>query len=607
MNRHRLRNRIYLGIFPLLLLMLGMVVFMISVTADLSTQARGVAGEQRQVQNLAYSIRESLHVLDLSGDDPEEVDAEIDTLRGKVRQLRETLVKLSRLEKRLSSHLVRIDRFETKLSAIRDRSEGTELDREKLRTLVQDWLVEMDDLLQGFMEQDEEAILSIQERTTEAFFILTVLMVLAACLGLYVSFQLSAGILQPIEQLNESIEEVSRGNFDVRLPQIQKRDELSSVIVTFGQMLQRLKAFREAYDRRLARFSLALRTLLDRMPDVVFIANEKLEITYANPQAEELFHAREWREKLPEELQERLQKGLAKGRVSISRRLDEALLFRVNGEDRHYLVHVLPLQILGPDINDDSDTPAPSTGMILQDVTLMHLADRLKSSLVATVSHELKTPLASARMCLYLLAEQQVGKLNEGQLDLVTTAKDDLDRQLATIQNLLDLSRIDNESEEVGYEEFALEEVVRESHDALEDMARGSDVELQLEPPEQTIMLWGNRHRILVVVNNFITNAIKYTSRRSTVTIRCRQNEQRARVEVSDKGPGIEADKQRAMFDPFVQGTARHSAGGSGLGLHIAKKIIEEHGGKIGCHSEPGEGSTFFFELPVSGSSRQTP
>jgi signal transduction histidine kinase len=236
---------------------------------------------------------------------------------------------------------------------------------------------------------------------------------------------------------------------------------------------------------------------------------------------------------------------------------------------------------------------------ILQDVTRPRRFDELKNDLVATVAHEFRTPLTSLRMAIHLCLEQVVGPVTEKQADLLHAAREDCERLQAMVDDLLDLSRI-----EAGRVEMhphptsaaALVEAAIEAHQAAAE-ERGLQLRATAPLPDGEVM--ADPERIALVFANLVTNAIRYTPRNGEIWVRTQQANGSVRFEVTDTGIGIPKEYQAHLFEKFFR-VPGAPVGGAGLGLSIAKEIVQGHGGDIGVKSEAGQGSTFWFTLPVA-------
>lgn len=240
--------------------------------------------------------------------------------------------------------------------------------------------------------------------------------------------------------------------------------------------------------------------------------------------------------------------------------------------------------------------------MILQDVTRLRRFDELKDDLVATVAHEFRTPLTSLRMAIHLCLEGVVGSINDKQAELLHAAREDCERLQSFIDDLLDLARLQAGKIEMRKVSLPLADLVEGAVADQHMLAQQHKVTLRTEvSPHVPDEISVDPERLGLVFANLIGNAIRYTPFGGTVTVRVRETLARTtvRFEVQDTGPGIPLEYQHQIFQKFFR-IPGSSAGAAGLGLSIAKEIVEAHGGEIGVDSSEGLGSTFFFTLPVS-------
>ena len=311
-----------------------------------------------------------------------------------------------------------------------------------------------------------------------------------------------------------------------------------------------------------------------------------------NPAAEELAVTPEWKNGLPDALTEPLKQVMATGVHYLPTGYERVVSVRVGNEERHYLPRILA-------IGDDL-TGFGGAAVILQDVTKFRLLDDVKGNLVSTVSHELKTPLTSLRMAVYLLLEKNFGPLTEKQADLLETARDDAERLLRILNDLLDLSRL-----EVGVSTLNRREVPVRG--LLEGMAVEmkaivgavrQEVHVVVEPSLSTVRV--DPERIRHVFINLLANASKYSGEGTIITLYAEPAADGfVRFGVRDRGPGIPEESVPNIFEKFYRVPSQEKKG-AGLGLTIAREIVVAHGGSIACASRLGEGSDFYFLLPVA-------
>lgn len=226
-------------------------------------------------------------------------------------------------------------------------------------------------------------------------------------------------------------------------------------------------------------------------------------------------------------------------------------------------------------------------------------ADRLKSAFLATMSHELRTPLNSIIGFTGILLQKMVGELNPEQEKQLKMVQGSAYHLLDLINDVLDISKIEADQIVLNLAEFNFQIAVENTVDKITPLAKKKGLALQLELPEEKIILCADQRRIEQVLINLLNNAVKFTDKGS-VTLKCEVDEKHLHVHIIDTGIGISAENQETLFIPFRQidtGIARQYEG-TGLGLSICKRLVNLMGGKIGVNSELGKGSDFYFLLP---------
>lgn len=230
--------------------------------------------------------------------------------------------------------------------------------------------------------------------------------------------------------------------------------------------------------------------------------------------------------------------------------------------------------------------------------------DRLKSDFVANVSHELRTPLTAIKGAIDLLLREVAGPLNEKQTHYLARVRSNTHRLAGLINDVLDLSRIEEGKIDLQAERVSLAGLVHEVVETLKPLATEKEIVIRATIPESSLLVWADRDKITQILTNLIGNAVKFISTGGRVAVSAIIDGEWVRVSVADNGPGIPLEEKDRVFDKFYQvaevGGAKPK--GTGLGLAISKALVELHGGKIWLESELNRGSTFHFTLPISGS-----
>ena len=225
--------------------------------------------------------------------------------------------------------------------------------------------------------------------------------------------------------------------------------------------------------------------------------------------------------------------------------------------------------------------------------------DQLKSEFFSIVSHELRTPLTSIKEGIGLLLDDRERTISRKQQKVLRILAEESNRLIGLVNSMLDIAKMEAGMMTYYYESTQLVSLVRQVMLEMEPLAEGKGVVLQANLTPDLPLLQLDQERILQVLRNLIGNALKFTQEGS-VRVTARRTVKAVEVSVSDTGPGISHENLVTIFDKFKQGNrGGPRSGGTGLGLAIVHHVISSHGGKIWAESEPGQGSTFTFALPL--------
>ena len=409
-------------------------------------------------------------------------------------------------------------------------------------------------------------------------------------LSLFLSYRLARSILRPVQALTASAAALGDGNWDREVP-ATSNDELGELARTFNTMAAKLRAYRDATTAKVMRAQRTMEATLTSTPDPLFVVARDGTHEVRNPAAEALAATAEFAGGFPEELGKHLQAVLASGNHYLPTGYDQVVTARLGREERHYLPRILAI--------GDALTGFGGAAMILQDVTKFRLLDDAKSNLVGTVSHELKTPLTSLRMAVYLLLEEQVGPLSPRQRDLLETARDDADRLLRILNDLLDIARLESGASRLNRREVSIEAMLADMAREIKPIVDAEEQKVVIKVSGVSNLIHADPERLRHVFINLLANASKYSPPETEITLYAQPGTDGfVRFGVRDKGPGISEENATRVFEKFyrVPGQTRK---GAGLGLSIARDIVVAHGGTIACTSKLGEGSDFYFLIPA--------
>ena len=234
------------------------------------------------------------------------------------------------------------------------------------------------------------------------------------------------------------------------------------------------------------------------------------------------------------------------------------------------------------------------------DVTELKRIDRMKSEFVSTVSHELRTPLTSIRGSLGLISGGVAGELPERVKTLVDIARNNCERLIRLINDILDIEKIESGKMRLDLQVVDLKPLLVQVLAGNEGFGAAQNVSLRLNFPEGELRVHVDSDRLAQVVTNLLSNAMKYSPPGGVVEVDVKRAGLGVRVEVRDHGPGVPEEFRKRIFQKFSQADSSDTRqkGGTGLGLNISRAIVERLGGSVGFDSKVGVGSTFFFELP---------
>jgi signal transduction histidine kinase len=447
-------------------------------------------------------------------------------------------------------------------------------------------------LLQKIHDLNHKAMLAtsqnIRNITQEVTRFMIFGMVLALLFSAYAGYQLGRSILEPIQLLTRATRELGEGRLDQPVP-VTTQDELGELALAFNKMAAQLQEYRQSTTEKIVRLHRTMEATLASFPDPIFVLDKEGRIELKNPAAEGLASGLHLESQLPDKLQAITRNTLASGENFLPDSFNEAITYRINNVDKFFLPRVLAMR--------NKEDALFGVAVVLYDVTRFHLLDATKTDLVATVSHEIKSPLTSVRMVLHLLLEKTVGALTPKQDELLQAARNDTERLLRILNDLLDLARLEEGSDSLRKEPAApaelLTSVMKEMAGKI--TARGLSVNLMIDPDLPAILV--DRQRINHVFTNLISNAIKHSPANGEIILGARLvKDNDVEFSVTDHGPGIPEEYHSRIFDRFFR-VPGQSQSGAGLGLSIAREITVSHEGRIGVKSAPGQGCNFYVVL----------
>ena len=420
----------------------------------------------------------------------------------------------------------------------------------------------------------------------------------------FAAWQTVRTILRPIQAMTHAALGISAGNLNQIVP-YHSRDELGQLAEAFNTMTRHLRDVRQSQSARLLRAQQTTQATVDSFPDPVIVIDSEGYVETANPAARRLLgvlpkqhgHPTSGTWQPPEPLRQPLADALQAQRDYSPDSFDRVILLGSNGRERAVLPRILSIR--------DPYGNTLGAAVVLQDVTRLRLLDQVKSNLVATASHELKTPLTSIRLAVHLLLEESVGPLTAKQTELLLDARENSERLLAMINNLLDLARLEQGSRQLNLEPEQPESLLRIAADAVRPRADDQAIEVVLDMPQGLPKVAVDASRLGSALGNLLDNALTYTDRGGKITLGARAEGDTVTLSVADTGVGIPPESLPHVFEKFFRVPSQSKGVGTGLGLAIVQEIVAAHGGTITCESTPGKGTTFRMTLPVANHQKE--
>jgi signal transduction histidine kinase len=453
------------------------------------------------------------------------------------------------------------------------------------------------------------------QRSAEFEHLVVGVVFLGLVLGLLASTWLTTRVLRPLGVVSAAVRRFGEGDLRARAD-VRGQDEIAAVAVEFNRMAEKLEQYRASSLGELLQAQQAAQAAIDSLPDPVILLDPDGQPRGANTAASKLLGIDT--ERAPAEMYaatdpgvraviDRLRAHVLGGKGPyVPKGFEEAVRVTSSAEgERILLPRATPIY---------GETGVVSgAAIVLQDATRLFRFDELKNNLVATVAHEFRTPLTSLRMAIHLCIEGTLGPLTPKQEDLLFAAREDCERLQLIVDELLNLSRIESGQIDLHkrrLEAHTLVDMAVEVHRAAAEQA-GVSIRTEVFPGLPDVFV--DPDRLQLVFTNLISNAIRFAPQGSSIVVRARAVEapeasrrqhrmaetEHLRFEVADEGAGISREHQAGLFEKFFR-VPGSPAGGSGLGLFIAKGLVQAHGGKIGVDSEPGRGATFWFTIPTA-------
>ena len=419
--------------------------------------------------------------------------------------------------------------------------------------------------------------------------ILTILFTILTLVSFTFIFNLPGIISDPIRSLSEGILAVAGKDYKKRI-YLRQGDEFGDLANAFNTMAEKLDEYENSNLAKMQFEKSRIETIINQMKDGIIGLDEKKNILFLNAVAEKLLG-----------LKESAITGLYAPDLAVSNDLMRTLL-QDNPEKKDLKIYADNKEsYFSKDVLDVTNKETIiGQVIVLRNITPFHELNEAKTNFIATVSHELKTPLSAIKMSARLLTDLRVGALNSEQQELIRSITDDADRLLKITGELLNMSQVETGNIQLKLQPANPATIVDQAVQAVLFQAQQKHIQIRTEVAGNLPLIQADLEKTSWVLINFLTNAIKYSPESADVEVAAFLQRNKVEFIVRDQGRGIDEKYLPRIFDRYFKVPGSHDRNGTGLGLSISKEFIEAQGGRIWVTSRLGEGSSFGFTFNAS-------
>lgn len=473
----------------------------------------------------------------------------------------------------------------------------TDTYNENLPVLIRNDLAELTRInMEAIQAKSDTALVTAQS----AFVWIALTGTICFLIALTLLINLPGNVGNPIRELTESIRAIAAKNYSERL-HFSGKDEFGELASSFNTMAEKLEEYDNSNLSQILIEKKRIEALINNMHEPVIGLDEHKNVLFANEEAVKItgitlhdiigksaVELAAHNDLIRVLIQEKQEPNGSNGPASTP-----SLKIYADNKESYFEKEIVDITIVP---TGERLRKFIGQVILLKNITPFKELDFAKTNFIATVSHELKTPISSIKMSLQLLESQQTGLLNEEQKQLMSSIKEDSDRLLKITGELLNMSQVETGNIQLNIQQSSPYAILKYAIDAVKTPVEQKSIELLVETDEQLPDVKADMEKTAWVLINFLTNAIRYSPEEGRIHIGLTNFGQGIKFSVQDEGKGIDSRYRSKIFDRYFQVPGSPKTG-TGLGLAISKEFIEAQGGNIGVTSEIGMGSTFYFEL----------
>ena len=399
-------------------------------------------------------------------------------------------------------------------------------------------------------------------------------------------FNLPGIVSGPIQSLSDGIKEIANKNYNKRI-YLKQKDELGDLALAFNSMAEKLDHYENSNIAKMQFEKSRIETIINQMRDGIIGLDAKRNILFLNVVAQKLMGLKETDivGKYPPD-------------VALKNDLMRKLL-QTDADKKDLKIYLDDKEgFFNKDVLDvKNNQEVIGQVIVLRNITIFHELNEAKTNFIATVSHELKTPISSIKMSAQLLSDERTGPLAEDQKQLVNSIHDDAERLLKITSELINMAQVETGNIQFNLQITPVTAIVEDALDAVQVQAQQKNISIKTTIAPETPLIHADKEKTTWVMINLLTNAIKYSFESSAIEIYAGQRNGHVEVSVKDHGRGIDEKYLSRVFDRYFKVPGSQERSRTGLGLAISKEFIEAQGGKIWVHSQIGAGSEFGFSF----------
>ena len=424
----------------------------------------------------------------------------------------------------------------------------------------------------------------VQKTVEDARFWLTLIFTILIIVSITFIYNFPAIISKPVTKLSEGIRQIANKNYNQRI-YLEQKDEFGDLADAFNSMAEKLDEYEHSNLAKIKFEKSRIETIINQMQDGIIGLDDKKNILFVNAVSEKILGLKESDIIGKYSADIALRNDLMRTLLQVETKKE--LKIYADGKESFFSTDI---------INVLANNEVIGQVIVLRNITPYHELNEAKTNFIATVSHELKTPIASILLSLQLLENKQTGEVNTEQQLLLASVKDDTNRLLKITGELLNMTQVDSGKIQLSIVNSDAKEILSYAVNASKTAAEQKNIQLDISVPDQLPVVLADSEKTAWVLTNLLSNAIRYSHDNSTIFVNISSYDKKIYFTVKDTGQGIEPQYKDKIFDRYFRIPGSHKDG-TGLGLSIGKEFIEAQGGQIIVESEYGTGSTFVVVL----------